>query len=227
MSARIGVIEAKGLLGAYSLHWELADGVNILSGGNGSGKSTLLRGVTHLLCEGSLNTSCAKLIEWLNVSSVDGELSEENILANFDMGEVDASALASVLPDKLAIFYDILDRLFMDTGKRVLRVGGEHVRFSLAGLSRTQIELGVDQLSSGEKLILQLFVAILTRPKASVLILDEPEISLSVEWQKSLLDDILLLNPSLQILVATHSPAIVMNGWVDRIREIDMLIFPN
>lgn len=227
MSARIGVIEATGLLGAYSLHWELVDGVNILSGGNGSGKSTLLRGVTQLLCEGSLNGSCKCLIESLNVSSVGGELSKENVLANFDMREVNARDLASVSSEKLAVFYDILDRLFLDTGKRVLRVGGEHVRFSLAGLRRTQIELGVEQLSSGEKLILQLFVAILTRPKASVLILDEPEISLSVEWQKRILDDILLLNPSLQILVATHSPAIVMNGWVDRICEIDTLIFEN
>ena len=53
-----------------------------------------------------------------------------------------------------------------------------------------------------------------------VLFMDEPEVSLHVEWQKRLIDLILELNENVQIILATHSPAVVMNGWIDHITEV-------
>lgn len=226
MSARIASIEAHGLLGAHNVRWELSSGVNILSGGNGSGKSTLLRAVVSVLQQGKVGDAYTHIIDDLTIETVGGDINGNSVIANFDVGPADFDALGRVSVAKLTVFYDILDRLFAATGKRVLRnksVG--EVRFDLARLrsGAASVELGTAQLSSGERSVLQLFASILVTPDASVLILDEPEISLSVEWQKELLDDILSLNEDLQILVATHSPAIVMKGWVDRICEIDTL----
>ena len=53
-----------------------------------------------------------------------------------------------------------------------------------------------------------------------VLFMDEPEVSLHMEWQKKLIDLIVELNPNVQIIMTTHSPAVVMNGWADRVTEV-------
>ena len=53
-----------------------------------------------------------------------------------------------------------------------------------------------------------------------VLFMDEPEVSLHIEWQKRLIDLCVELNPNVQIILTTHSPAVVMNGWMDAVTEV-------
>ena len=53
-----------------------------------------------------------------------------------------------------------------------------------------------------------------------VLFMDEPEVSMHIEWQQRLIDLILRLNPNVQIILTTHSPAVVMNGWMDHVTEV-------
>ena len=53
-----------------------------------------------------------------------------------------------------------------------------------------------------------------------VLFMDEPEVSLHVDWQERLIDIILQMNPNVQIILTTHSPAVIMNGWMDRVTEV-------
>ena len=61
--------------------------------------------------------------------------------------------------------------------------------------------------------------------KKSILLMDEPEISLHMSWQEKLINEILLINPDQQIIIVTHSPAIVMNGWMDSYKDIkDILV---
>jgi predicted ATP-dependent endonuclease of OLD family len=50
--------------------------------------------------------------------------------------------------------------------------------------------------------------------------MDEPEVSLHIEWQKRLIDLIVELNPNVQIILTTHSPAVIMNGWLDKVTEV-------
>ncbi len=40
------------------------------------------------------------------------------------------------------------------------------------------------------------------------------------------IDDVRTLNPNLQLILATHSPALVMNGWTDRVTEISDIVHP-
>lgn len=112
-------------------------------------------------------------------------------------------------------FQDILDDLFTETGKKIVRSENE-IRFSLMGET-----LAPYQLSSGEKQMLVILLTVLVEDnKDYVLFMDEPEVSLHIDWQKRLIDLILELNPNVQIILATHSPAVIMNGWIDRVTEV-------
>jgi predicted ATPase len=65
-------------------------------------------------------------------------------------------------------------------------------------------------LSSGEKQLLILFAeGLLQQNHEWIYIADEPELSLHVDWQTQLVDDLRSINPHAQILFATHSPDIV------------------
>jgi predicted ATP-dependent endonuclease of OLD family len=68
--------------------------------------------------------------------------------------------------------------------------------------------LGLDLLSSGEKKIL-LILLLCFFSENKTLIIDEPELSLSIIWQEQLLPDILKHTTVEKIIVATHSPAII------------------
>ncbi|MDC3741324.1 AAA family ATPase [Pseudomonas syringae pv. syringae] len=66
------------------------------------------------------------------------------------------------------------------------------------------------QLSSGEKqMLIILGEALLQENKSYIYMADEPELSLHVEWQEKLAEYISLLNPSAQVIFATHSPDVI------------------
>jgi predicted ATPase len=77
---------------------------------------------------------------------------------------------------------------------------------------------------SSEDYLKQILIILLTvlveDNEPYVLFMDEPEVSLHMEWQKRLIDLCLELNPNVQIILTTHSPAVVMNGWVDSVTEV-------
>ena len=112
-------------------------------------------------------------------------------------------------------FQDMVDDLFEETGKKMVRTENE-IRFSQIGET-----LVPSQLSSGEKQMLAILLTVLVEDQQPyVLFMDEPEVSLHIEWQKRLIDLIVELNPSVQIILTTHSPAVIMNGWVDKVTEV-------
>lgn len=113
------------------------------------------------------------------------------------------------------LFLDLVDDLFSETGKRIDRTSNE--------LSFMQFgeQLSPYKLSSGEKQMLIILLTALTQDRQPyVLFMDEPEASLHFEWQKRLIDMVIQLNPNVQIVLTTHSPAVVMNGWADCVTEM-------
>lgn len=113
------------------------------------------------------------------------------------------------------LFQDLIDDLFGDTGKKINRKSNE-ILFEQEG-----DELTPYQLSSGEKQMLVILLTVLVQDKQHyALFMDEPEISLHVEWQQRLISLIRQLNPNAQILLTTHSPAVIMNGWIDAVTEV-------
>lgn len=91
---------------------------------------------------------------------------------------------------------------------KVLRVeddGKLNIKTSLA-----EQDLRWPLLSSGEKQILILLTqALLWEDRPVVYVVDEPELSLHVDWQSKFLSSLWELGGQIQIIVATHSPDIV------------------
>lgn len=82
--------------------------------------------------------------------------------------------------------------------------------YLLSAKNSEQIDL--EYLSSGEKQIVSLFARLcLNINKKCLVIFDEPELSLSLAWQKQLLPDIVKVTNCNFILAATHSPFIFSN----------------
>ena len=76
-------------------------------------------------------------------------------------------------------------------------------------------------LSSGEKQMLLVLLTVLTEDQQPyALFMDEPEASLHFEWQKRLITMVRELNPNAQVLLTTHSPALIMDGWEDAVTEV-------
>ena len=76
--------------------------------------------------------------------------------------------------------------------------------------------LRLDQLSSGEKQEIILFYELIFESeKSNHLLIDEPEISLHIEWQLNFLNDLLKIvdKKQFKVTVATHSPQIISNHW--------------
>lgn len=70
--------------------------------------------------------------------------------------------------------------------------------------------IDISNLSSGEKHLIALLGRVaLQSLDASVFLADEPELSLHLDWQRSLITSMNKLSPNMQIIVATHSPAII------------------
>lgn len=137
------------------------------------------------------------------------------MIAALQSGRPGAAAEAQTLSGPKKKFQDLIDDLFSDTGKTIIRTENE-IRFMQIGET-----LYPYQLSSGEKQILAILLTVLIEDnKPYVLFMDEPEVSLHVDWQKRLIDLILELNQNVQIILTTHSPAVVMNGWMDKITEV-------
>lgn len=77
-------------------------------------------------------------------------------------------------------------------------------------------EIRPANFSSGEKQILHILIAVVEVGHSSLLI-DEPEISMHIEWQEQLVSAIQQINPEAQLIMATHSPEIMAKVPDDKI----------
>ncbi|MGZ9828655.1 AAA family ATPase [Tsukamurella ocularis] len=74
-------------------------------------------------------------------------------------------------------------------------------------------------LSSGEKQMLQLLLEVLAAGRNAVII-DEPELSMHVDWQLKLVKSMMTINPGCQLILATHSPEIMAEIEDRTVREL-------
>ena len=141
------------------------------------------------------------------------------IIEVLQSGQEDAAVKAQAISEPKRKFQGMIDSLFSDTGKQLIRSQND-IAFSQLGERLTPY-----QLSSGEKQMLVILRTVLIEDnKPYVLFMDEPEISLHIDWQQRLIDLILELNPNVQIILTTHSPAVIMNGWTDKVTEVSDII---
>ena len=122
--------------------------------------------------------------------------------------------------ERIENFFDLINSLFASTGKTISIDEHNRVIFQ-----KGEQVIDMERLSAGEKQILVLlFTLFLMEDRPTVLLLDEPEISLHIEWQDRLVQLMNDLNPNCQIIMTTHSPNIFADGWEDRLVFISDLV---
>ena len=129
------------------------------------------------------------------------------------------SGKAKEITERIKVFFASIDTLFSNTGKKIEIDSSNRIVFKT---DNDTIQL--EQLSSGEKqLLIILFKVFLMDNQPFVLLMDEPEISLHISWQQDLIATIRKLNPSCQLIIATHSPSIFGKGWGDKVTFMEQL----
>ena len=127
---------------------------------------------------------------------------------------------AMIKQERIEKFFDLINSLFKSTGKEIDIDDKNRVIFRKSGRI-----IEMERLSAGEKqMLLLLFTLFLMEDKPTVLLLDEPEISLHIEWQDRLISLMHELNPNCQIIMTTHSPNIFADGWEDKLVFISDLV---
>jgi ABC-type lipoprotein export system ATPase subunit len=97
---------------------------------------------------------------------------------------------------------------------------------SITDLNGNKIE--VDDLSSGEKQILSIFAyLLLTQDQSYLVFIDEPELSLSVPWQKTFLPDIIDTARCKYLFAVSHSPFVFDNELRSSIIDVRKLRVEN
>lgn len=139
-------------------------------------------------------------------------LSSEDFMRNYDSNIIAQQVVSEVVDVQRDIsrvqepqreIERLLGRLYGGK-KRVELRGGEVV--VLSGKNPIPLE----SLSSGEKQLLQLLLECMAAGSNPVLI-DEPELSLHVDWQNQLIRNMRVVNGSAQLVMATHSPEVMAN----------------
>lgn len=100
--------------------------------------------------------------------------------------------------------------LTTSSDEKILEYDSDAMRV-LVRNSITENEIDLDDLSSGEKQVISLLARLYLYDKKKFVMIDEPELSLSIDWQKRLLPDILNSPSCSQLLAITHSPFIFDN----------------
>ncbi|WP_095146384.1 AAA family ATPase [Pseudomonas sp. Irchel s3b6] len=148
---------------------------------------------------------------------------------NYDLSVVDfapleASKRARMVSDMSLIAESKIDKIFSPvqlflkqlhefiTDKKFCFESGKLI---LSG----QTEITIQKLSSGEKqLLILLTEALLQREQPFIFLADEPELSLHISWQRQIIPAVRSLNPTAQVIVATHSPEVAgkfLNNIID------------
>lgn len=104
-------------------------------------------------------------------------------------------------------FQNILEHLYSG-GKHIVLDSRRGPRSSAMQVSVGGATIPLESLSSGEKQLLQLLLESLAAGSSTVMI-DEPELSMHVDWQLNLVASMTRVNPDCQLLLATHSPEIM------------------
>ena len=85
-------------------------------------------------------------------------------------------------------------------------------------------KFGYEHLSMGEKQILLLLLMVSnTNQQPCIFMMDEPDLSMHIDWKEILVKELHALNPNMQIILTTHAPSVI-TGWHDRVQEVSQLI---
>ena len=210
--------------------------VNIIMGVNGSGKTTFLNNLYKSLIDNNeQNEDIVYLPSIDNISTRDKRKTATALaqdleyfiydmktgpsLMNLRMSMIDSSAEEQEdLKAQIADFQKTVNGLFALTNKRIEIEGSKFSVITEDGI------LPVGALSSGEMQVLLILLRVfLLGKRESIVLIDEPENSLDIDWQFELINLSVHFNPNAQFFITTHSPALFGDGWGDRVWYMEQI----
>ena len=178
-----------------------------------------------------LDISLTKISTFDITNSLDGLISELQLkFANYKNRKYKQFEEALKAPDSSVPSGEMIAELF---GRQKKFIGMLNELFKSSNktfsednftfkLHNQRYELSHTQLSSGEKQIFYILLQTLIQDgQPFILLLDEPEISLHIEWQRDLIYNIRQLNPNCQVLAVTHSSSMYFRDWIDNKLNIE------
>ena len=116
--------------------------------------------------------------------------------------------LGNVRDEIIAEINGIFDILDMDT--RLIGMSTETTEILPIFTNLSGDKFDINELSSGEKqLFLRTLAIKMLNPENSIILIDEPELSLHPKWQQRIVDVYRKIGENNQIIIATHSPHIL------------------
>ena len=148
--------------------------------------------------------------ENLNVPDIESaDESTRGVLAVYAQDALHKLSIFDDLRDRVNAFTTIANKRF-----RYKKISVSTDGLTVAGSDGSKIEL--EMLSSGEQHELVLLYDLLFgTAENSLIMIDEPELSLHVDWQREILSDLLEMAKlsNFHVLLATHSPQIIGDNW--------------
>ena len=182
--------------GLGKVDFTLNNDVTVISGVNGSGKTLLLQHIRKLFP-----------IQKQVYISIDPDIEDYSMLLWYLNRK-------SFYPVDTTLFEEVLNDLVKDTNKTFKIKEGLNV-FNYG------TQTGAYELSSGEKkMVTILLYALISKYEKTPVILDNPDCYLHFDWQRNLINNILKINTDCQVIISTHSPAIISNTWVDKVFDM-------
>ena len=135
------------------------------------------------------------------------------------MSMIDSTAERQAeLRGRIETFQQTVNELFSLTEKRIEIEGNKFSVISQNGV------LPVGSLSSVEMQVLLILLRVfLLNGREAIVLIDEPENSLDIDWQFELINLLVRLNPNAQFFITTHSPALFGEGWGDKVWYMEQI----
>ena len=128
--------------------------------------------------------------------------------------------LGNVRDEIIAEINGIFDILDMDT--RLIGMSTETTEILPIFTNLSGDKFDINELSSGEKqLFLRTLAIKMLNPENSIILIDEPELSLHPRWQQRIVDVYRKIGKNNQIIIATHSPHILGSVRKENIMLLD------
>ena len=161
--------------------------------------------IVEALDDGEDNNFKNRIVDILGKIDQPEELNkvlEHPLLSQLFKNMIDELEVERLILSSINLLVDKFNDYLID-GKRLV-VNGDEVFVDIDGGKHS-----VNELSSGERHILTFLALVLFEGNnREFLIIDEPEISLNIKWQRELMSIFSELLPKTQIIVASHSPAL-------------------
>ena len=167
------------------------------------------------------DSAFAELRSQIDSSNLPGQEQDDTTTRILSVYEKALSQRAETLAEAFRVARDYIDAVneFLD-GKRLVTATEDieaTPRLQIRNDDNTLSQL--DTLSSGERQIAGLIYSASHIAQGNVILVDEPELSLHIDWQRKIIRAMVQRLPSKQLIVCTHSP-IIASDYMDNMIEL-------